>query len=858
MGIDQGGQYAEPSPCDQERIAFLGQIQPYGFLLEVSPDWNVVRCSDNLGEFLPTDASQTGGMPLYQLIGRRALHDVRGELQVIGLKGGVGRVFEVPVGADGIEASLFDLSIVRTDESIIIEGEPCVASADDVTVRMVSLLSQLRNASDIGRICDLLAAQMRALCGYDRAMVYKFHEDLSGEVVAERCGAGLTSYLGLRYPASDIPAQARALYLVNPLRVVADVHAQNASLLPVLDHKGNQLDLSMASLRAVSPVHIQYLRNMGVSASMSVSLIVDGKLWGLLVCHHLGPRYLPAKLRIALEFYGQMTSSIIETFVRRTEAQGRELSRATHIRMLSLVSANAVGEDNLFAMLWELRGSLQASGMATYVDGLVRRIGSTPDLPGMMQLVKFLNGAAVSEVFTTHCLSQTCPDTVAHCPEVAGLLAVPISRSPRDFVLFFRDELIAEVKWAGKPDKVIRADEGVLRYSPRASFALWREHVRGQSAHWCDADREKGEALRVSLLEVMLRMTDTAEKNRKQSNDQQDTLIAELNHRVRNVLNLIVGLVSQCGNSATSVEQFTKDISSRIHALARAHDQLTSSGWRPRSLITMVRVEAAAYLGNNADRVIILGSDWGIEPDAFATLALVFHELMTNSAKYGAFKHTGGHTELRLERRANGDLSIVWSEHGGGVVSLPTRRGFGSTIIERAIPHELGGKAVMDYAPQGLIARFDIPARYISSCDGVPDVTHSVSATLPQEYPLPQPIGSILLVEDNLLIALETESTLLSMGAENVHVVSTVAAALDVLRQSKPHFAVLDYNLGRETSVAIADRLCEVGVPFMFVTGYGDTAVIDQRFRDTPVVSKPYDASALIFHIALAGTRSER
>jgi light-regulated signal transduction histidine kinase (bacteriophytochrome) len=271
MVNSSSGPRIEPAPCENERIAFLGQIQPHGFLLEVSPDWNVVRCSENLGNYLPTEVGQASGRPLHELIGRRALHDVRCELQVIGMKGGVRHLFDVPVGAEGIDTQLFDLSVSRTSESIIIEFEPSAASGDDASGRMVSLLNQLRDASDIDRFCDVLAAQTRVLCGYDRAMVYKFHEDLSGEVVAERSRGGMESFLGLRYPASDIPAQARALYLVNPLRVVANVQAQNAFLVPLLDYKGDMLDLSMASLRAVSPVHIEYLSNMGVLLDVGVA-----------------------------------------------------------------------------------------------------------------------------------------------------------------------------------------------------------------------------------------------------------------------------------------------------------------------------------------------------------------------------------------------------------------------------------------------------------------------------------------------------------------------------------------------------------------------------------------------------------
>ena len=370
------------------------------------------------------------------------------------------------------------------------------------------------------------------------------------------------------------------------------------------------------------------------------------------------------------------------------------------------------------------------------------------------------------------------------------------------------------------------------------SVAAWRETVRQQSAHWSSADLDIAEALRVTLLELMLQVTDHAEKQRKQSNDQQDLLIAELNHRVRNILNLIVGLVRQCADGADTIESFSEEVSNRVHALARAHDQLTSSGWGARSVRNMIRVEAGAYLADKADRVRITGDEMGILPDAFATVALVMHELITNAAKYGAFRDSHGTVDIRLECDDERGMTIDWRERGGAAVKAPTRRGFGSTIIERAIPHELGGSAIVEFDPDGLHARFEIPSHYLAECVHADEIEASHD-----HLPLAETqslSGSVLLIEDNLLIALETETMLHSLGAEDVHVFSTVAAALAHLEVDRPSFAVLDYNLGREQSVAVAQRLDAMAVPFVFATGYGDTATIDDRFRDRPILTKPY------------------
>ena len=386
-------------------------------------------------------------------------------------------------------------------------------------------------------------------------------------------------YKGLRYPATDIPKQARALYERNPIRVIADIDAQVIPVMPQIDPAGAPLDLSMSILRAVSPVHLEYLRNMGVAASMSVSILSGGKLWGLIACHHQTPHGLSLRGRTTLEFLGQMVTAMLDAELRTKELEHQAAARALHTDTMATLSSESATVDDIFPQLRQMQALLGADGLATFVEGQVRLSGSTPTEGQVLEMISFLNRAVPSRIYTTHALSTVYPEAAAFADVASGLLAVPISRRPRDFVVFFRGELVQQVTWAGDPVKQAEAIETGARISPRKSFAAWRETVRQQSSYWSDAEIAAAESLRVTLLETLLQVTDRSEKQRKLSNDQQDLLIAELNHRVRNILNLIIGLVRQCSEGAASPAELAAEISQRVHALARAHDQLTSGGW---------------------------------------------------------------------------------------------------------------------------------------------------------------------------------------------------------------------------------------------------------------------------------------
>ncbi len=391
--------------------------------------------------------------------------------------------------------------------------------------------------------------------------------------------------------------------------------------------------------------------------------------------------------------------------------------------------------------------------------------------------MRFLNRTTASRAFATHEIGAVHPPAADYTERAAGLLAVPISRAPRDFLVFFRREIARTVTWAGNPEKPVTLGPNGLRLTPRKSFEAWTEVVRGQSLPWSAVDLRIAEALRITLLEVILRLTDSAEKERKSAQERQELLIAELNHRVRNILNLIRGIVAQSRSGTGSVEDFAGLIGERIQALARAHDQITTTNWGPGSLRDLITLEAGAYLGERADRVRLDGIDVLLEPQAFTTLALVIHELMTNSAKYGALSVPAGQVDVAWTRDASECLILHWREDGGPPVKPPTRRGFGTTLIERSIPYELQGEAEISYELTGVRGRFALPSRFVRAAPVAPPAPPRERERAPEAATVGL-TGTVLVVEDNMILALEAEEILASLGAGAVDMAASVHDAL--------------------------------------------------------------------------------
>ncbi|MBB97394.1 MAG: two-component system sensor histidine kinase/response regulator [Rhodobacteraceae bacterium] len=838
-GRPTDGQSVDLTNCDREPIHIIGHVQPFGTLMAVSADWIVAHASANIDALLHRDMDAVVGQPLADLLPARSVHDLRARLQILTRDDAVARLFGFDLLGDG---RLFDVSIHRSDRLFVFEFE---ATQNDSAQRIQdselvrALMGRIQRQTSVDRMAREAARGLKAMTGFHRVMVYRFNEDETGTVIAEALEPGQSPYLGLRFPASDIPRQARALYTRNLLRIIADVDGDIVPVLPAHGPDGQPLDLSLSAIRAVSPIHLEYLRNMGVGASMSVSILSKGKLWGLLACHHDAPHYVDYETRSAAELFAQLFSYELTQLEMSEELTEMDQAREMHDRLLAQMTSEPNVIDNLETISQAFEEVVEFDGIAVFSDGQYRAIGSAPTHEEFLGLARFLNTAQASSVFSTDCIVQRHPASEGFVERAAGLMALPISRQPRDYIVLFRREIARSVSWAGNPDKPAEAGPNGQRLTPRKSFEAWQEIVRGTSAPWRTNEKRAANALRVTLLEIVLKLSDEANQSRKRAQEQQELLIAELNHRVRNILNLIQGLVSQGRGDAATIDAYSDVLNARIHSLARAHDQLTRKSWTWVPLAFLVDTETRAYLAKGAHRVRLSGDSIDLSPAAFTTMALVIHELVTNSAKYGALSDSSGTVEITVSLADDGAAELHWQERGGPPVQMPKRRGFGTTIIERSVPFELKGEASVEFKVSGLQARFRLPATTVQKAEvvAVPD-----TPAAPQEPETPVGLtGEAMVVEDNMIIALDASDGLGLLGASKVHTAPSVAEALAILDKAPISFALVDVNLGTESSLPVAEACAARGIPFALATGYGQNEDILADYPPAPVLRKPYD-----------------
>jgi light-regulated signal transduction histidine kinase (bacteriophytochrome) len=824
--------------CDREPIYILGAIQPIGFLLALSTDWIVARASANVADFIGKSPSDLIGFPLAQALPSTVLHDLRNRVGMLRGADATERLFGCVLVKGGPP---FDVALHMSGGQIVIEAQPGVGQPGDATGVVRSMVARLDLAPDMASFYREGARQVRALLGFDRVMVYKFDGGGAGEVVAEACKSGIGTFMGLHYPASDIPQQARALYKRNLLRVISDVDSRPAAILPERDEDGRPLDLSLSVLRSVSPIHIEYLKNMGVCASLSISIIVDGELWGLFACHHYSARCPTFQSRSVSELFVQMFSMRLESRERSAVVEYERRARDISDQLLGAVASDETLLKDPDWLADILTHAIPADGVGVWINGSYAFSGITPPTDAFRRIVRALNGMAAGKVFATDHIASLVNSAGEHASTASGMLAIPISRSPRDYVVLFRSEMVHAVRWAGDPHKPADYGPNGARLTPRESFAEWKELVEGHSKPFTVSELRVAETLRATLIEVVLRLADEAAAERHQANARQELLIAELNHRVRNILGVIRGLIRQSRPNEGPVKDFVEQVDGRIHALARAHNQITDDHWGPAPLQALIDAEAAAFAGDRG--IQSDGPPTLLNPQAYSTMALVVHELVTNSTKYGSLS-ANGTVSVDWHRTAEKDLLLTWKEEGGPPVRQPTRKGFGTTIIERSVPYDLGGSSQAYYHPAGFEAEFRIPARHVSEPKNFagPAIKFARPAVNHPVVPPPSVLvnKSVLLVEDSLIIALDAEDILSRLGASGINTASTVEAALDTIDSARPTIAVLDINLGDQNSFPIADRLLDLNIPFLFASGYGEQAKLPMEHRMRPVVQKPY------------------
>ncbi|HEX7817489.1 ATP-binding protein [Dyella sp.] len=632
--------------CAREPIQIPGGIQPYGMLFVLDSERLTVLQRAIARPAMLEAFAEPLGQSIDQLLGGALGHlaDPLNRLQDQGTSY-LGQV-HVPGLGDHHAVAHRAEGMIQLELEEAISGEP--GSLEDLYPLIRAFMGELERASDTAELCELVALEIRRITGLDRVLVYRFDEAWNGTVIAESRNDVLPSYLDLRFPASDIPAQARELYRLSRLRLIADCNYTPVPFEPVSNPRtGRPADLSFAALRSVSPVHLQYMRNMGTGASMSISILREGRLWGLISCHNQTAKRVPYHVRTACDFLGQIVSLQISAKERASEVEQRVARRAIQSTLLTLM-ANEDDFLNGLERAPELLLSLtQAGGVAIVHEGRCILLGDTPDLAQVQGLVRWLHESSQTDEFHTECLIDHWPAAADYATRASGLLAVSISQVHASYVLWFRPEVIQTVRWGGDPRKPVDGE----KLTPRRSFEAWKETVHMRAIAWGRADVEAALELRTGIVDIVLRRAEElAELNEQlvRSNKELEAFSYSVSHDLRAPFRHIVGyselLLQSADDKLDDKERrFVATIVESAKSAGSLVDSLLNFSQMGRSTLGKARIDMTR-LAREAIQQLELDMqgrdiDWHIGqlPSVYADpvmMRLVLQNLFSNAIKF--------------------------------------------------------------------------------------------------------------------------------------------------------------------------------------------------------------------------------
>jgi chemotaxis family two-component system sensor kinase Cph1 len=492
--------------CDREPIHIPGSIQAHGFLLVFvhSPEDSlvVVQASQNAAEWLDKPVRAILGGTCAELFGEELSGELRQEFHARpdSRANHYLRRIQLDTGhsMELITHSLGDRLVVefeRVEQSV---------SSERLNKTIVNVVAQLETIRGIEQLAGTIAAEIRTLTGFDRVLLYSFDDEGHGTVIAEDNNGNLPSMLHLRFPATDIPQQARRLYLLNRMRIIPDVDYEPSPLLAA-DSSEGPMDMTYCVLRSVSPVHREYMRNMGTAASMSFSVVVEGKLWGMISCHHATPLCVPYVVRSGCDVLTRIVATQISAYDRAAGFSEAIRLKAVERDLLTYMTLEDKYVDGLTNHPDKVIALTQSMGAAFVLDETCWLMGETPNEAAVRMIADWLRDTGKPDLFATDHLASHLPAAEGFSDTVSGLLAISLSQVHRFQILWFRPEMIRTVHWAGEPRKRVTEADGMIRIDPRHSFEGWSERVRRRSAAWSAVEIEAARDFRNAMLFIVLR-----------------------------------------------------------------------------------------------------------------------------------------------------------------------------------------------------------------------------------------------------------------------------------------------------------------------------------------------------------------
>ncbi|MDM0088247.1 ATP-binding protein [Variovorax sp. J22G40] len=575
------------SSCHVEPIRVPGAVQPHGRLLvlDAATRRPVARSENWPPDAVPAAVSALDAFPWPELPPGAA---------------------PSALGVWTLDGARWDVSGHRTERHLLLEFEPAQPTeGNEAPIYSLTrvFLPCLQDAESVQALTQLVAAEMKRLTGFGRCLVYRFDEAGHGEVLAEAIDAGYDSYAGHHFPAGDIPQQARALYVLNQFRLIADA---NYIPVPLRIEDGAlsaaDIDLSQAQLRSVSPIHLEYMRNMGTLASMSVSIVIDGKLWGLISCHDHAPRFIGMSTRLACEHLGQLLALQI-----RSKEANRLVAERLALRQLTLQIVAHLADSDATLQRLVLEPSLmlrvaRATGAAVVLDDAVWSVGDVPSDADVQGLAQWIAGLG-QEVYHSDTLARHYAPAASLPFTAAGVLAVSISQVHRHLILWFRPEIVKTVTWAGNPRKNAIAEDG--RIHPRKSFEGWQERIRGSAEAWSDAEIGAVGELRQALIGIVLRRAEELAEvahELTRVNKELEAFSYTVSHDLRAPMRHIAGYVDLV------VDSEGKALSPRaLRYMTNVKDAASFAGQLVDALLDFSRMGRAALKQRAVDTQLLVG-----------------------------------------------------------------------------------------------------------------------------------------------------------------------------------------------------------------------------------------------------------